>query len=232
MEAIVGVTAVFFLFVAYRVAVMLAKPVLPAPPFPADLFAAVSAHNAAFDHLRTFEEVAAWDAHALELAARCGEWADGARRFMGDAAMVGGGVQAAKMAQLSTTAREQMQRLSDAAELLVENVDLTPNDKAEQKAMLKELRAQKKELQLQKREVKAAATEVRRGIRAEAAQAGRFLFFYDAKMGAAHRRILRAQREALVAPHETAAAALERRIVALERRINWVARFGDAPDEE
>jgi len=200
--------------------------------------------RAQFDHLRTFDDVAHWDAAATSLVAELDREASEARSqqqeltaqaehharlraalpffkriFAGRKVEVGFRVQA-------TQAEAMIHRLGNATNDLLECVDYTPNDEKERKALLKELRFEKKELQLRKREIAAEKREINREARNASANAGRVLFMYDAKMAAVERRAIRRDRVAQLAPFEDARVAIDRQIHDLDRRIMWVERFG------
>jgi chromosome segregation ATPase len=118
-------------------------------------------------------------------------------------------------------------------EELGERIDLTPNNKSEQRALLKELRATKKDLGAQKREAKASMADIRRDAREQASAAAPAVSStWSRKMAAAERRAIRDAKDRALQPHEDEVSALERQIAAVERRIAWVQRFGDEePDE-
>jgi hypothetical protein len=102
--------------------------------------------------------------------------------------------------------------LDREADSLLERIEVTPNNKKDQRTVLRGLRAEKKELAIQKRETRGEMADVHRETRL--VRAGR------------------AQREAAIAPHEDAVSALERQAIAIERRIAWVKRFGDEAEGE
>ena len=109
---------------------------------------------------------------------------------------------------------------------------MTPNNKKDQSALLKELRAEKKALQAEKKEIKTRAAAVRRVARVQSAQAGSSAFFgiYDSRLAANERRAIRRAKEAALGPHEDAVEALDRQIASVEQRITWVQRFGEATE--
>jgi hypothetical protein len=197
-----------------------------------------------FGALRSFQDVAVWDAAARQaqdgLAAHGNAlqtWVDSALAAIAqaDALDEAGHIKRARKKKTAASvkaAQEQIEALTEAYDALDERVEMTPDNKKAQQAVLRDLRAQKKELQAEKRESRTAAAQVRREARVASAAAGTVWMFYDAKVAAIQRRRIRREKEAAVAPHEDAASAIERRINALERRITWVARFGDAPDSD
>lgn len=115
---------------------------------------------------------------------------------------------------------------------LAEMVEFTPDNAAEQKALLKQLRLQKKELQAQKKELSADMRAIRQQHRTASAEAGRFMggFIYDRKIAATTRRELRVSREAQLRPHENMKESIDRQIRSVDRRILWTERFGHAEE--
>lgn len=225
-----------------------AEPLVAPPGYRTDLVERMREVVARFDTLSTFQDVERWDADAVAL---CGQIAEEHARVDSFVEATGAAIELyraedddpapVKSARLRVT-REHYDRACREADALrefydqvMERVDMTPNTKKEQSAVLRELRADKKELQLRKREVKSAATEIRREARVASANAGRppsWMFgTYSPGVAAIERRAIRKQREAELMPHENAAAALDRQIMAIDRRINWVARFGEAEQE-
>lgn len=209
-----------------------------------DLIARVHQLRAHFDHLRTFTDVAHWDAAATALAAdldrairemraHCdGLMAQADQHARAHAVLPffkrlfsSQGEQRALRSQ-AADAHQAINHIGAAMNDLLECIDYTPNDEKERKALLKELRAEKKELQLQKREIAAEKREINQAARNASANAGRFLFMYDAKMAARERRAIRRDRVGQLAPLDDARHAIERQLRDLERRIMWVERFG------
>jgi hypothetical protein len=219
-----------------------APPAIDYQPGSIEQLGAVEELVREFVELRTFDAVADWDRRALELAETLEQQAaslmqeisavraqlDDYRRDTSDALHV-------RAARIEGTERP-LRRAGDlvaeagrAYEELMERVDMSPDNKAEQRALLKTLRAAKKELQSEKREARAAMGDIRRQARVAtvAATASPWAFTISRKMAAEERRNIRRQKEAALAPHEDAAAAIERQLIVLDRRIAWVQRFGD-----
>jgi nucleoid DNA-binding protein len=124
-------------------------------------------------------------------------------------------------------ARQRRADLEEIADHLLELIDFTPNDEADRKGLLKELRLEKKELQLQKREVAAEMKAVRTEARQAAARIEPIPLRGFSKYSAIDRRRIRREKESLLKPAENAKAALDRQLVAIDRRINWLERFGE-----
>jgi hypothetical protein len=203
---------------------------------------------AQFDGLRTFDDVAQWDAAALDAALNLQRLAEQTR--LHHQGLV---VQADELArtraatpffkrlfasrspelalrgqadQLAATLQQLGVMIND----LLERIDYTPNDEKERKALIKELKAEKKELQHQKKEIAAQKRAINQAAREASANAGitqGWIFTtYDSTQAASERRAIRRQKIAMLAPHENAKTAIERQIIDLERRIMWVERFG------
>jgi hypothetical protein len=188
------------------------------------------------DEIRTFEQVARWDAAAGAHAERIQAFLLATAQFCEFAHAKADACAAAEWAAAERT-REQLRLaqsevreadLEQRYETLVEFIDLTPNDKKEQTALLRELRAEKKEMTARKREARADIAAVRREGRSRSIEAGVGVWTtYDRRVAAAERRSIRRAVEAAVQPHESEVAAIDRQILALDRRIAWVQRFGD-----
>jgi len=114
---------------------------------------------------------------------------------------------------------------------LQEKIDISPNNKEEQKALLKELRLQKKELQLEKKEINARMKDIRTTARQKYATAP---YTVTGMLGqtAAQRRALRYNKEAALSPHESARDGIERQISLVEREILWAERFAEGAVKE
>lgn len=196
-----------------------------------------------FDGLTSFTEVARWDAAAEALCNQLDDFAGRASLLTREAERViaeytplpdaSPYVKTAtieKTRRLVVDAQTEAQRLRSMADELAERIDMTPNDRAAQRELLRELRADKKELQLRKREIRQAAAQVRREARAASAGAGMRGFIiptYDRKLAAVQRRRIRREAEAQLRPHESELDAIERQLLALDRRIAWLSRFVD-----
>ena len=203
---------------------------------------------AQFDGLRTFDDVARWDAAALDTALNLQKVAEQTRLHQQGLYAQADELARARAAapffkrMFSSRAPERtlrieaehisamLQQLGQMIDDLLERIDYTPNDEKERKALLKELRAEKKELQVQKREIAAHKRAVNHAARAASASAGiqqGWIFTtYDSKQAAAERRAIRRQKIADLAPYENAKTLIERQILDLDRRIMWVERFG------
>lgn len=120
---------------------------------------------------------------------------------------------------------EEIEDLLSNCETIVTEVqgkiDRTPNNKDQQKLLLKELKLKKKELQLEKKQVNSQM----RGIREEAsvryANAGTG-FTQLMGLSAAQRRDIRINKEAALMPHKNERDFVEHKITVLERQILWV----------
>jgi hypothetical protein len=211
-----------------------------------DLVHHASQLRAAFDGLRTFEQVAQWDAAATALAQQLQRaleisqqhhqgllaQADEARRqhvakpFF--KRLFGRSSEPEIRAQANQV-HGHRENLGMLINELLELIDYTPNDDKECKELLKELRGDKKELQVKKREIAAQKRAINHAARAASATAGRtgiIFVTYDSKLAAAQRRAIRRDRMAALAPHEDQQHAIEHEIIALDRRILWLERFG------
>jgi hypothetical protein len=207
---------------------------------------------AQFDGLRTFNDVAQWDAAALDAALTLQKLAEQTRLhqqgLFAQAEQLASAHAAAPFFKrvFSSRAPERtlrteadqlsmtLQRIGQMINDLLERIDYTPNDEKERKALLKELRAEKKELQVQKREIAAHKRAVNHAARDASANAGinqGWIFTtYDSKQAAAERRAIRRQKIAELAPYENAKTVIERQILEIDRRIMWVERFGKDED--
>ena len=147
-----------------------------------------------------------------------------------------GRARSAKTQRVLEPVRSTLSRLAGAIEDLLVRIETTPNTKADQRVLLRELRAEKKELQAEKREIRAELATVRREARRASANAGHGSILgwqtYDGRLAAAERRAIRRQKEARLAPHEDEIDALDRQIADVDCHIEWVRRFGDAADDE
>ncbi|MBM4283003.1 MAG: hypothetical protein FJ137_20365 [Deltaproteobacteria bacterium] len=199
---------------------------------------------AEFNSLTTFQEVETWDARAEQVAEeaatagrtlvefidRCEQAAAGHATTTNEPPHVKG-ARIKKTRDIAAKVRGVVPEFRKGYELLLERVEMTPNNKKDQAALLRELRAEKKDLQARKKEVKASAASVRREARQLSANAGTSEFLgwptYSSKVAAMERRNIRRAKEAALAPHEDAVQALERQIATVEQRITWVQRFGD-----
>ena len=205
-----------------------------------------------YDGLRTFDDVARWDAEALDTAMNLQKLSEDLRLHQQGLVVRADDLARAHAAtpffgrmfksrkperelrvELDQTAAV-LQRLGEVIGDLLERIDYTPNDEKERKALLKELKAEKKELQLQKREIAAQKREINQAAREASATAGLhqgWIFTtYDSKQAASERRAIRREKIAMLAPHENAKTLIERRLLDLERRIVWVERFGKGED--
>lgn len=124
------------------------------------------------------------------------------------------------------TLRARRQHYDELAEKLQAQIDFTPNDATEQKALVKELRQYKKELQVKKRELSAEMKEVRVAARQATARIGpSYGSKFVGQMNSAQRRNIRLQKEAALGPREGEQSALERQLLSTDRRILWAERF-------
>lgn len=198
-----------------------------------------------FDALRTFGDVADWDRQATELLgsleaaaeqldagiATAREELNGYVESTTDAPHIKT-ARVGKSERALSVAEKLLRGAAELHELLLERIDMTPDNPKEQRSLLKSLKAERKELQIRKKETRAAMTAVRREARiahvdaAPSAWAGR----YSRKLAAQERRSIRREKESALAPHEDEMAALDRQLVTLERRIAWVERFGEDDD--
>jgi hypothetical protein len=205
-----------------------------------------------YDGLRTFDDVAQWDAAALDAAMNLQRLADqtllhhqGLVTQADDLARARAATPFFKRLFSSRNPELALRGQADQASAvlrqvgamindLLERIDYTPNDEKERKALLKELKAEKKELQLQKKEIAAQKREINQAAREASAKAGLhqgWIFTtYDSKQAASERRAIRRQKIAMLAPHENAKTLIERQILDIERRIVWVERFGKGED--
>jgi hypothetical protein len=203
-----------------------------------------------FLNLRTFQDVARWDAEAraeaqrIETIGTAAEAELAAKRQARQAATeefarrsffarLFGSKQhiRALEAQEKDLARS-IAMLEDWVEDLLERVDLTPDNPKEQKALLKELRAEKKELALAKKEARAEMASIRTAARQATADVGPGFGKFTRSLAADQRRSIRRNKEAMLGPRESAVAAIDRQLLALERRMAWVERFGARDDDE
>jgi hypothetical protein len=207
---------------------------------------------AQYDGLRSFDDVAQWDAAALDAAMNLQRLADqtllhhqGLVTQADDLARARAATPFFKRLFSSRNPELALRGQADQASAvlrqlgamindLLERIDYTPNDEKERKALLKELKAEKKELQLQKKEIAAQKREINQAAREASAKAGLhqgWIFTtYDSKQAASERRAIRRQKLATLAPHENAKTLIERQILDIERRIVWVERFGKGED--
>ncbi len=207
---------------------------------------------AQFDGLRTFNDVAQWDAAALDAAMNLQRVAEQTRLHHQGLVAQADDLARTRAAtpffkrlfssrnpelvlrgqadQLAATLQQLGVMIND----LLERIDYTPNDEKERKALMKELRSEKKELQHQKKEIAAQKRAINHAAREASATAGitqGWIFtHYDSKQAASERRAIRRQKIAMLAPHENAKTVIERQILDLERRIMWVERFGKGED--
>lgn len=197
-----------------------------------------------FTSLRTFNDVARWDNDATNLARSIDSAIYGWRSQLDSVnsqlasarqqraaqpffkRLFGGRGNENQLQGSAASISAAIESHGAALNELLELVDYTPNDETERKALLKELRAEKKELNAEKRELGAQKREVNRQARNASANAGRIIFFYDAKVAASERRAIRRQRVRELAPFEDAIQGLERQLRDIEQRIAWVERFG------
>lgn len=162
-----------------------AAPLVDSPNPQLQLADSAKAVLSGFSELETFQDVAAWDSRAQDLANQIHAECDRLTAFVAkaDAVIVTHGrspsapkhVHAAELQKtrdLTKQAKAAVQQLAPLYDDLLQRIDFTPDNKADQQALLKELRSQKKELALQKREQKAAATAVRREARVASSTAG------------------------------------------------------------
>lgn len=207
---------------------------------------------AQFDGLRTFHEVAQWDAAALDAALNLQKLAEQTRLHQQGLVAQADDLARTRAAtpffkRLFSSRSPEITLRGQAAQLaatlqqlgvmindLLERIDYTPNDEKERKALIKELRAEKKELQHRKKEIAAQKRAINQAAREASASAGinqGWIFTtYDSKQAASERRAIRRQKIAMLAPHENAKTVIERQILDLERRIMWVERFGKGED--
>ena len=120
--------------------------------------------------------------------------------------------------------RRETESLTELADRLDAAIAATPNDKDDQKAMLKELRQRKKELGVEKKEAAAAMREIRTSARQTSSKIGTGLFTMPSTNRYA-RISVRLKKEAALKPHEDQKTAIERQILSVERMINWIDKF-------
>lgn len=216
-----------------RATVAAAEPLIAVPGVD-DASAAAASHVRGFNDLRTFDDVARWDATAgeimdsLQASLRAIERLGAAMDAAIESAPEGSWARIEKTRSLVKSASSSADAMSIAFNDLAERVETTPDNKKEQAAVLRDLRAEKKELAVRKREAKASAALVRREIRTYSANLGKNDWTtYDRRTTAATRRAIRREAGSIVRPHEDEVAAIDRQINDLDRRIAWVARFGD-----
>lgn len=132
-----------------------------------------------------------------------------------------------KLAKQIEQNQSSMQTLENLANTLTEAIIFSPNDVAEQKALVSEFKQRKKELQLEKKELAAEAKAIRAQAQQASVGAGRtfFLGLYDSKLASRERRSIRYKKESMLRPHENAKAAIERQLLQVERDILWAERF-------
>ena len=125
--------------------------------------------------------------------------------------------------QLQRSIQEADELISNCYEIVSDvqsRIDKTPNDKEEQKLLIKELRLRKKELQLEKKQVNSQLRNIREDASVQYASAASG---FTRLMGltAAQRRDIRLNKEAALSPHKSERNFIERKISALDRQILW-----------
>ncbi len=98
-------------------------------------------------------------------------------------------------------------------------IDLSPNSREEQEALLKELRLRKKNLQLQKKEVTITTKSIPEEARQQSAVSGR------GKWASLARLDIRYPRGVRLLPDENKRQAMERQLLQVERDILWLERL-------
>jgi hypothetical protein len=186
----------------------------------------IDALLAEFNDLKTFQDVESWDARAEKAAEEAATAGRMLTNFIEEAEKVAAehaviltdtphirAARVKKTRDLAAKIRAVVPGFLKGYELLLERVEMTPNNKKDQAALLRELRAEKKGLQARKKEIKASAASVRREARQRSANAGTSHFLgwpaYDSRVAAVERRNIRRAKEAALAPHEDAVEALD-----------------------
>jgi hypothetical protein len=201
-----------------------------------------------FEELATFEDVHSWDRRAEAAALLVDESAKALLDFIEQAKSAVDAHRKSdqephhvKMGRINKTTKaideqgEIVRELFKTCDLLHERIDMTPDNKKEQSAILRELNADRRELKKKQKELQDNVYSVHKAAIRSIEDAG-FVGFtgwqrYDPRVAAIERRAIRRARDAALAPQETAISALERQIAAVDERISWVERFGEDDDE-
>jgi len=212
----------------------------------------LEAIRARFEALRTFEDVEAFDTwagtqldqidavsgDALDQQNRKRQAVEGERARLEGLNFFSRLFASKKQLQLLEAEASEAERIVETLvryqDEMAEMIEFSPDNPADQKALLKELRLQKKELRAEKNDVAANMRAIRQEHREAGAGAGRYLggLVYDRKLAGATRRALRISQEKTLRPHESQKEALDRQIRAVERRILWTERFGHDDEVE
>lgn len=129
------------------------------------------------------------------------------------------------------TARQLVDRAAREIPRMIEElqaaIDKTPNNRAEQKEMLEDLRDAKKELALQKREINQSMREIRSAARQRTAQVDTGLsgLLSSPRSRRWERVSIRLAKESAIGSHESVRDVLERQILGIDRLIAWVSRI-------
>lgn len=196
---------------------------------------------AQFDSVLSFADATAWDAEAGKVLEAIEAYQRSCETLKADADKAALRYEATttdgrdqqfrvarKTRQSAAEAVAQGKLLSGLATQLAERMEMTPNSKAAQSDLLRDLRALKKELELQAREARLAIGEVRQAERVAIIETEPTVLGetkYSLQRSVEERRQIRRRAEAKVRPNETAITALQRQVIALERRMAWVERF-------
>lgn len=189
--------------------------------------------------VRTFADVAAWDTRAsaefenlnravqqyenqvadFERFLKSEEENHKGKPILGR--LFGGRSERKKALEIISGIKREIESTSTLADKLDASIATSPNDKSEQKELLKELRLRKKELMVEKKEAAAAMREVR----AQARQSSAGLAGSSGSLARMARVSVRLNKESKLRPHENQKEAIERQIITIDRMINWVERF-------
>jgi hypothetical protein len=103
-------------------------------------------------------------------------------------------------------------------------IDRTPDNPAQAKELIKELKLIKKELSVQKKELNVKIREINANARMKNAEISNQLFIRS-KYKQIVRIGVRAEKEATLRPNETERQMIDRKIIEIEKMINWIEKI-------
>lgn len=128
---------------------------------------------------------------------------------------------------LNAKINNTLERLYKTKESFQLAIDFTPNDLAEAKDLIKELKLVKKELSLEKKEIALDMKSLNVEARQIGSKIGDHYFTSNVtrQMDRAKRIRLRMEKESMLAPHENRKMLIERQILQIDKNILWIEKL-------